>query len=61
MEKEIENLVKRASEATSGDDAMRYSQAACNVANALRALADARATNTKTGDGSVGQSGGKEP
>ena len=42
MEKQIESLVKKAAEAKSADDAMRFSQAACNAANAMRALADAK-------------------
>jgi len=45
METHIESLVKKAAEATSADDAMKFSQAACNAANALRALSDAKAAN----------------
>jgi hypothetical protein len=36
----VTNLVKRADAATQADDALKYSQAACNAANALRVLAD---------------------
>lgn len=42
MEKQVEALVKKASEATSADDAMRFSQAACNAANAMCALATSK-------------------
>lgn len=40
MEKQVEDLVKKAAEAEFPDDAMKFSQAACNVANAMRAVAD---------------------
>jgi len=36
--KHIENLVKKAAEAEKSDDAMRFSQAACNAGNALATL-----------------------
>jgi len=36
----IDALVKKASEAPDSQDAMRFSQAACNVANALCAISD---------------------
>lgn len=42
MEKQVETLVKKASEAASADDAMRFSQAACNAANAMCALASSK-------------------
>ena len=42
----IAALIKKASEASKSEDAMRFSQAAVNAANALRALNDAlRALN----------------
>ncbi len=40
MEKEIESLVKKAAVAHSADDAMKFAQAACNAAKAMRELAD---------------------
>lgn len=40
MEKQVESLMKKAVEATSSDDAMKFAQAACNAANAMRVLAD---------------------
>ena len=36
--KEIESLIDRAAKAEKSDDAMRFSQAACNAANALCSL-----------------------
>lgn len=42
MEKHVETLVKKASEAPSADEAMKFSQAACNAANAICALASAK-------------------
>lgn len=39
MKKEVEALIKKAAEATKADDAMKFSQAAVNAANALCALA----------------------
>lgn len=39
MSKEnVESLSKKAAEADKSEDAMRFSQAACNVANAMCAL-----------------------
>lgn len=40
MEKEVKELIKKASEAKMADEAMKFSQAACNAANALSALAN---------------------
>ena len=40
MKEHIETLIEKAARASTADDAMRFSQAACNAANALRALAD---------------------
>ncbi len=40
----ISSLIKKAAEAASANDAMAYSQAACNSAKAISSLADARAT-----------------
>lgn len=39
MEKNVEALIKKAAEADKSDDAMKFSQAACNAANAMCALA----------------------
>lgn len=39
MEKYVEDLVKKASESPKADDAMKFSQAAFNAANAMCALA----------------------
>ena len=44
MEKYIDELIKKAVETTSPHEAVMFSQAACNAANAVRALADAKAT-----------------
>jgi len=35
---EVEQLVGKAADATKSEDAMRFSQAACNAANALSVL-----------------------
>jgi hypothetical protein len=43
MEKHVESLVKKASEAATADEAMKYAQAACNAANAMCALASSKA------------------
>ena len=38
MEKEIKSLIQKAASAEKSEDAMRFSQAACNASNALLAL-----------------------
>ena len=38
----FETLMKRASEASAADDAMKFSQAACNMANAMCAFVSAQ-------------------
>lgn len=38
MTKQIEELIAKAASAVKSDDAMRFSQAACNAANALATL-----------------------
>lgn len=43
MQSEVESLIKKAEKATASDDALKFSQAACNAANAMRALADTEA------------------
>ena len=37
--KEIESLVKKAEQSEKADDALKFSQAACNAANAMAAVA----------------------
>jgi len=39
MDKHVEALIKKAAEVASADEAMKFSQAACNAANAMCALA----------------------
>lgn len=36
--KEVESLVKKAEQAEKSDDALKFSQAACNAANAMACL-----------------------
>ena len=38
MQTHVETMVKKAAEAEKSEDAMRFSQAACNAANAMCAL-----------------------
>lgn len=38
VSKEVESLVKKAAEAEKSEDAMRFSQAACNAANAMACI-----------------------
>lgn len=47
MEKQVEILVGKAVEAKSSDEALRYSQAALNAANAMRVLIDSKQQETK--------------
>jgi hypothetical protein len=47
MEKHVEALIKKAAEAHAAPDAMQFSQAACNAANAMCALASEK--NIKAG------------
>ena len=39
MKTHVEAMIKKAAEADKSEDAMRFSQAACNAANAMCALA----------------------
>ncbi len=39
--KEVEQLIEKAVRAEKSDDALRFSQAACNSANAMRCVIDA--------------------
>lgn len=48
MEKQVEELIKKASEAKSADEAMKYSQAACNAANAMCALASSKTIQARS-------------
>lgn len=41
LEKEVEKLIKKAGSAEKSDDALKFSQAACNAANAMCAIASA--------------------
>jgi hypothetical protein len=45
----IETLLKKAADATDAAQAMNYAQAACNAANALRALADIKRIPSEEG------------
>jgi hypothetical protein len=38
VSKEVESLVKKAEQAEKSDDALKFSQAACNAANAMACL-----------------------
>lgn len=42
MEDQVQKLIKQAAEARNPDDAVQYSQAALNLANALLALANSK-------------------
>ena len=42
MEKHVEELIKKAGESTDSNDALKFSQAACNVANAMCSLSNAK-------------------
>jgi len=45
MEKEVREMIANAKKSATGDDAQRWSQAALNAANALRALNDIDISN----------------
>lgn len=38
VSKEVESLVKKAEQATDSNDALKFSQAACNAANAMACI-----------------------
>jgi hypothetical protein len=42
VSKEVESLVEKAAKAEKSDDALKFSQAACNAANAEAALRNSR-------------------
>ena len=46
MDKNIEVLITKAAEAEKSDDALKFSQAACNAANALCAQGEERRAET---------------
>lgn len=43
MEDKVKELIRKAAEAAKSEDAMRFSQAACNAANAMCSLANEKA------------------
>ena len=47
MDKIVDALAKKAGEADKAHDALQFSQAACNVANAQRVLVDTKAQEKK--------------
>lgn len=50
---EVEMLVKKAAEAPDSGDAMRFSQAACNAANAMIGINDLASDKANSLSGSV--------
>ena len=44
MENHVKELIVKAAAASAANEALMFSQAACNAANAIRALADAKTT-----------------
>ena len=42
MEKHVEEMITKAAKADKSDDALKFSQAACNAANAMCALGAAK-------------------
>lgn len=55
MTRHVEEMVSKAAKADTSEDAMRFSQAACNAANAMSALCN----NRKTAAGDSGLLGGR--
>lgn len=47
MEKHVETLIKKAADAASAAETMQFSQAACNAANAMCALASEKTIKSK--------------
>jgi hypothetical protein len=43
--KEVEDLIDKAAKAEKSEDALRFSQAACNAANAMCSLGEAQKMN----------------
>lgn len=46
---EVKELITKAAKSSTADDAMRFSQAACNAAKALRELDDLKTVTTTKG------------
>lgn len=42
MEKHVEEMITKAAKAEKSDDALKFSQAACNAANAICAVASSK-------------------
>lgn len=42
MEKHVETMIEKAAKSDKSDDALKFSQAACNAANAMCALASSK-------------------
>lgn len=42
MDKHVEAMIEKAAKADKSDDALKFSQAACNAANAMCALASSK-------------------
>lgn len=42
MEKHVEAMIEKAAKSDKSDDALKFSQAACNAANAMCALASSK-------------------
>jgi hypothetical protein len=45
MQKHVEAMIEKAAKADKSDDALKFSQAACNAANAMCALASEKTIN----------------
>ena len=48
VSKEVESLVKKAEQSEKADDALKFSQAACNAANAIACLDTIQRMNKPT-------------
>lgn len=49
MEKHVEEMITKAAKSDKSDDALKFSQAACNAANALCALDSVKRLNREDG------------
>lgn len=49
LSKEVESLVKKAEKAEKSDDALKFSQAACNSANCMGAIQNVRIMESNLG------------
>ena len=54
VSKQVESLVKKAEQAEKADDALKFSQAACNSANAMACIDTIRRLNKETALPKVG-------